>query len=95
MDEINEGPFKGKFTDFRPHRILHDGSIVIEVEGESKLILMKIGIHRISQTVEKGGQPYIDPKAKLPHYFVNHSVNISLITREDFEKMQKSSWGLG
>jgi len=94
MKETNNPNFKGKFEDFRPHRLVHDGSVIVEIEGEERLAMIKLDITKVLQLVEKGGQVVIHPKSKEPMYMIQSAVKVQLITREEYEKMKKSSWGL-
>jgi len=83
---------KGKFRQFRPHKNMNEGWRYFKIQGSDKIIATRINIVKAFQTVEKGGEPYIQPTNKLPSYEWELTNEIKLLTRDEYDEIQKSGW---
>jgi len=54
---------RGKFREFRPHKILNEGWRYFKIQGSDRIIATRINIVKAFQVVEKEGQPAIDPNS--------------------------------
>ena len=90
MEESSQ--LKGKFRQFRPHKVLNEGWRYFKIQGSDRIIATRINIVKAFQTVEKGGQPVIQPKTKQPTYEWELTNEIKVLTLDEYEEIQKSGW---
>lgn len=79
---------------FAPHQLLHEGTTYIKVDKFDYIIAIKTIVKRVELVKETGGQPVIDPTGK-PMALVSSTPDLTLLTFEEFEKIQRSSLGMG
>ena len=83
---------KGKFRQFRPHKVLNEGWRYFKIQGSDRIIATRINIVKAFQTVEKGGQPVIDKNTRQPTHEWELNNEIKTLTLEEYEEIQKSGW---
>ena len=82
---------KGKFREFRPHKVLNEGWRYFKIQGSDKIIATRINVVKAFQTVEESGQPIIGPN-KLPAYEWELKNEIKTLTITEHEEIKKSGW---
>jgi hypothetical protein len=83
---------KGKFRQFRPHKNLNEGWRYFKIQGSETIITTRINIVKAFQVVEQGGQPVIEPNTKQPSYEWDLNNEIKVLTRDEYDEIQKSGW---
>ena len=83
---------KGKFRKFQPHKVMNEGWRYFKIQGSDKIIATRINIVKAFQTVEKGGQPVVNPVNKQPVYEWELNNEVKMLTIEEYEQIQKSGW---
>ena len=83
---------KGKFREFRPHKVLNEGWRYFKIQGSDRLIATRINIVKVFQTVEKEGQPIINQNTKQPSFEWELTNEIKTLTLDEYEQIQKSGW---
>ena len=83
---------KGKSRQFRPHKNMNEGWRYFKIQGSDTIIATRINIVKAFQVVEQEGQPVIDPISKQPNYEWDLTNEIKVLTREEYDEIQKSGW---
>jgi len=63
----------------------------VELPDENYIIAIKPNITGVTKYFEKGGEPVIDATSKKPIYWINHTLSLQILTREEYQSILEAT----
>lgn len=79
---------------FAPHQLVHEGITYVKVDKFDYVLAIKTLVTRIEFVKETNGMPVIAPDG-LPMILTSTTPQVTLLTLDEFKKVQQSSFGMG
>ncbi len=75
-----------------PHRILHQGSLYLALDGVDDVLKINVTVTKVNKLI-KDDQPFILPTGSRG-YEITHKANITTLTKEEWIVEKQSGFGL-
>ncbi len=94
MKELDIDLTKKKKT-FTPHETLRQGTTFVAVEGDDAVLKIDVQITKVFRFEEDNGQPVLHPQTHMQTYHFEHHITGTMIPKEEYTAIKKSTLNLG